>query len=448
MKISLMVKTHLFWILLFILLPFIACTNDDSVVEPVDFGIVTAKIAVFSDPHYFDPLLGANLNDSSDYLSYSKKMVAASDAILTSTIDEILKENVNIILVPGDLTKDGELQSHLKFADHLKQIENAGAKVYVVPGNHDVNNPNAMNFNGAVPVPTENITPSEFAEIYSDFGYGEALYQDPNSLSYVVQPLDELWIIGMDDCDYDNNLSNNYSVTRGRFKSKTYEWIKTRISEGVSKGKMVFGIVHHNLIEHFIGQKEFFSPYVIDNHATIQSEFASLGLKLVFTGHFHAQDVVKHQNNSNFLFEIETGSLVTWPSPFRIMELTSNKFFKIQSDRITNINYDTNGFTFQEYAKNILEDGMPDLIKTSLINDYSISETNADIVAPLMTEAILAHYAGDESASLETQNEIQQLFGSNDETVKKIAAGLNLIWLDLPPQDNDVIINLNDGSTK
>ncbi|MCK5457137.1 MAG: hypothetical protein KAI45_08420, partial [Melioribacteraceae bacterium] len=112
------------------------------------------------------------------------------------------------------------------------------------------------------------------------------------------------------------------------------------------------------------------------------------------------------------------------------------------------IDFDTEGLTFQEYAKEFLESGMPELIKHYLINDYALSETNADIVAPIMTEAIMAHYAGDENPSQETLNEIQQLANNSDPTIQRIATGLSLIWLDLIPSDNNITINLNNGSVQ
>ncbi|NOX64234.1 MAG: metallophosphoesterase [Chlorobi bacterium] len=437
----------IFKILILYLLVLSSCSENNSVVEPGDTGVTVAKIAVFSDPHYFDPSLGTDAEKFLAGTGYSKKMFAESKAILQSTINEINKEDVNIVLISGDLTKDGERVSHQKLAEHLKELENSGAKVYVVPGNHDINNPNAMSYTNSGPTPTENISPAQFSEIYADYGYKEALYRDPNSLSYVAQPSDDIWIIGMDACRYDNNLANGYPETGGRFKPETYEWIKSKIQEGISKNKTLLGMMHHGLTEHFAKESEFFAPYVVEDFTRIRYEFASLGLKVMFTGHFHAQDIVKFQSGSDFIFDIETGSSVTWPVPFRIIELTSNNYLKITSDFINEIDYDTGGLTFQEYAKNFLTFGMPELIKTFLMNDYSLSETNADLVAPIMTDAIIAHYAGDENPSQETQNKIQQLIGNSDPTIQKIAAGLSLIWLDLLPKDNDLMIDLNNTNT-
>ena len=448
MKLRQIGNSNLIGLIVLILFVFTSCSENDSTVTPIETGVTIAKIAVFSDPHYFDPSLGTNINENSDYVGLDRKMIAESEAILVSTINEILSNNVDIVLIAGDLTKDGELQSHNKFVEHLKKLKDSGIKVYVVPGNHDINNPNAMSYVTAEPSPVANISPEEFVQIYSDFGYDEVLYRDPNSLSYVVQPIDDVWIIGMDACKYDNNISNGHSETDGKFKPVTYEWIKSKIKEGVSLNKTIFGMMHHGLTDHFIGQKELFPSYVIDEYTTVRSEFSQLGLKIIFTGHFHSQDVVKFQNGSDFIFDIETGSSVTWPSPFRIIELTSNNFLKITSNVINDIDYDTGELSFQEYSREFLENGMPILIKSFLINDFAVPENDAEIVAPMMSKAIIAHYAGDENPTEETLNEIRQLSGSSNPTVQKIATGLNLIWYDLQPNDNNLIINLNNGNTQ
>ena len=50
-----------------------------------------------------------------------------------------------MLLVSGDLTKDGELEGHKEFSARLQQVQKdvPGMKVYVINGNHDVRNENA-----------------------------------------------------------------------------------------------------------------------------------------------------------------------------------------------------------------------------------------------------------------------------------------------------------------
>ena len=109
--------------------------------------------------------------------------------ILEVAVERLRRENLDFVIVSGDLTKDGEKLNHERCASILSTLIDDDTKVYVVPGNHDILNSHAVKFlqDGTQPVPT--VTPEEFAEIYRDMGYGEAIRRDISSLSYVVEPL-------------------------------------------------------------------------------------------------------------------------------------------------------------------------------------------------------------------------------------------------------------------
>lgn len=60
----------------------------------------------------------------------------------------VKKDDPDVLLISGDLTKDGEREGHEALAGILERFEEeTGAQVYITPGNHDLNNSNAMNFN-------------------------------------------------------------------------------------------------------------------------------------------------------------------------------------------------------------------------------------------------------------------------------------------------------------
>ena len=104
--------------------------------------------------------------------------------VLEKVVADILREEVDILLIPGDLTNHGERQSHLDFQKILHAIQEKGIDVFVVPGNHDVN----------IPGPTEGISKEEFAEMYAPFGYANALASDRHSLSYLYALDDSTWL--------------------------------------------------------------------------------------------------------------------------------------------------------------------------------------------------------------------------------------------------------------
>ena len=164
-----------------------SCKKESDPLNPDDY-ILKADFAVFSDPHLYDSNLGTSGSAFEAYLKQDRKLLAESEAILQSMISTLSAEKLDFVLIPGDLTKDGELSGHQKMAAYLRTLESSGKKVYVVPGNHDINNSHAVRFSGSSAEPVQTINPNDFATIYSDFGYSEAIERDPNSLSYIAEP--------------------------------------------------------------------------------------------------------------------------------------------------------------------------------------------------------------------------------------------------------------------
>lgn len=108
------------------------------------------KIASLSDTHYLSPTLIKDTADFTEHLNSDRKMFAESEAFLNALLDTVKKDDPDVLLISGDPTKDGEREGHEALAGILEKFEEeTGADVYITPGNHDLNNSNAMNFNTA-----------------------------------------------------------------------------------------------------------------------------------------------------------------------------------------------------------------------------------------------------------------------------------------------------------
>ena len=222
------------------------------------------------------------------------------------------------------------------------------------------------------------------------------------------------------------------------------------------KNKTVFAMMHHGILEHYQGQSVFFPEYLIDDFGNVSTELADLGLKIVFTGHYHAQDIVKKTTDTaNFIYDIETGSLVTYPSPYRFADLDDD-ILSITSKVVTEIDYDIGGYSdFQEYAFAFIQSGLHDIIVYMLISGaisaggYQIilSYDDAFMVAPFLTAAFIAHYAGDELPDAQTIAVIQMLMTDTDPGKQILGSALAGLWTDLQPADNNVVIDLMSGET-
>ena len=241
------------------------------------------KIGVFADSHIIAKELNPQGPAFEEYLEKDRKVLKYSVEATEKAISELINSDCDIIMVCGDLTKDGELLSHEKFAEMIGELTAGGKAVYVINGNHDINNPAAYEFAGSEVIPTPSASPEEFREIYKDFGYSDAIAKDANSLSYVVEPSAWLRIIAMDSCVYGSNYDSHHSFTGGFFPADTLEWIKNQIIEAKNQGKIVIGMMHHGIVEHFDLQDELFEEYVINDWKKVAAEFADLGMHMIFT---------------------------------------------------------------------------------------------------------------------------------------------------------------------
>lgn len=416
------------------------------VVSPV-WAVKDVKFAVFSDAHLYDASLGTKGAAFEAYLIQDRKLLRESEAILDATIKAILEDDaIQFVIIPGDLTKDGEKKCHHLFAKKLAEIEKAGKEVYVIPGNHDINNPHASRYRADHAIPVPYVSPKKFKTIYKDFGYKEALYQDPNSLSYVAEPVRGLWLIAMDSCSYDNNLTEGQPTTSGEFKPETFQWILRMIAKGQKKGKRMIGMMHHGVTEHYTMQSVLFSDYVVKDWPIVSQAFANAGLNVVFTGHYHASDAtIREFPGGTFIIDVETGSLVTYPNPYRKVTLTSDNVMEITTQFIDEIDYDTGGLPFPEYAETFLKQGLTGIVYYTLRTEYGLPDGEPTLTfAVQLTDAFMAHYAGDELPSLETLELISWYLGFPPTDIRSLMGRyLYVLWTDLMPFDRSISIDLN-----
>jgi len=419
------------------------------------------KIGIITDPHIIAKELGSEGEAFEEYLANDRKLLFYSEEIALKSAELLSESDCDIVIVCGDLTKDGELLSHQKFASILRSIEKSGKKVYVTPGNHDINNPKATRFIDNRTAPTEMVNPYEFRKIYEEFGFSEAISTDRDSLSYVVEPVEWLRIISMDSCDYDENIEKNSPETSGRFKHSTINWIEEQIKQGREKGQIVIGMMHHGIVEHFSVQDLIFSEYIVKGWEILSDNFADLGMHMVFTGHFHAQDITKRiSENGNSIYDVQTGSLVTYPVPYRIAEFDRNGNVEINSYLINNIDNYNKSIPFTQYAKDFLDSSVRSMINGSLkgilikrgiskmvvdslfkqiieqkiIEDYTIMDMACNCIA--------RYYAGDEVPDELTVKMVAKLKKSMNIIHQQIASVIMTVAEDLNTPDNELSINL------
>jgi len=323
-------------------------------------------------------------------------------------------------------------------AQKLAAIEASGKKVFVVPGNHDINNPHAKSYLTVPATATTQVSPSDFKTLYKEYGFGEAIYTDSSSLSYIAEPVKGVWLFAIDYCQYASGTSE--PITAGKINPATRAWIVARLQEAKQKGKQVIGMMHHGIAEHYTGQATVFSEYVVDDYVALGEMFVNNGLNVVFTGHYHANDVASSVFTSGTLYDVQTGSLLTAPSPYRIVDYNiSSKEMAINTRTVTSTA--SHPTDFASFAKSFLIDGMTTLTTAQLQNSYGLDATTAASLAPMIANSFAAHYAGDEKLTdATTIATLNAMLTSSNATLKTLGQSLYSLWTDTGPADNTVTI--------
>ena len=297
------------------------------------------RFMVMSDMHVLDKSLFDNGKALSDYTAEENKVVEYSQELFDKAVSQILDKATkpDFILIPGDMSKDGEKVSHDHVVTGLKKLEEAGIKVYVAPGNHDINNPDAMSFLGSSQTKVASISADEFKSeaYYGNFGYAEAI--ETNGLSYLAYPTDKIAILSLDSHKPDTSTEHH---SEGGLTEETLKWAESMASKALASGRRVIGMMHHPIMEHFDGHAQLEPTYIANSGseypklANVQKRLVAAGIAVMFTGHFHLQSIAKVDTPAGALYDVMTGSLCAYP--FRMRNATINeKEISINSEDVT-----------------------------------------------------------------------------------------------------------------
>lgn len=326
--------SRLLSLLLAVVLVFTLTVPALAAEKPQDMNL---RIAVMSDLHYLSPDMIADTEDFEHAFNSDRKLLKESSSVLHEMLERVRADKPDILLVSGDLTKDGEQECHAALAKQLQQLQQdvPGLKIYVINGNHDIRNYNAKNFNTAdgKAVPATRTEPEDFKQIY-DFVYSDptviatftpAEGNKAGGLSYVARPVEGLTVIAMDTCRYSSDNTSNGDdehETSGAISADLEKWVIEQTAAAKARGDLVIGLEHHGLVPHFDVQPTILPMYLVNGYERIAQEYADAGMSVVFTGHMHAVDIAAMTTAAgNTFYDIETGSALTYPCPIRFVDL-------------------------------------------------------------------------------------------------------------------------------
>ena len=325
----------------------------------------TVNFAILSDTHYFaESAMGETAEDKQEFvdmmlLNNSTSGLAPEllDAALANLALKAKNGEIEFVLMPGDLTRNAEQAAHEEQAAKLAKFEaETGIPVYVINGNHDINNKRSMYYDGENLVTSKknpalrdeiDTTPEEFEEIYKDFGFtaeGDGYYSrykekasnSEGSLSYAVDLSDDYRLIALDAMMYSADTTDSGEAeqeTGGRMSDEFLAWAVAETEKAVKDGKTVIGMCHNNLVPHMETQVDILDQFVLFNWQEVADALAAAGMHYVVSGHSHMQDVASYITDSGEeINEITTSSILSFPNMYRTVTMDTYATGRIECE--------------------------------------------------------------------------------------------------------------------
>ena len=279
------------------------------------------KLMVVTDLHYMAPSL---YRDSDLFLRALRngdgKITQYGDVLLEALGRQIRLEKPDALIVTGDLTYNGERDSHTALAAWFRSIEEAGVPVWVIPGNHDINAVRPLGFGPGSYYSVPSVTPEEFAQIYADFMEpGEA------GFSYIARISDEVRVAMTDVSIYRNGAE-----TAGLFTGVHAAWLEKSLADARDAGARVVTATHHSLLPHTEFAKESFLMFGSETMAALAEEY---GVPLNLSGHLHIQHIARGEH----LADAALGAFCIWPHRFALVTFTAGQGFRYEAESLDEV---------------------------------------------------------------------------------------------------------------
>ena len=246
---------------------------------------------VISDTH----LIADSLHDHGQAFSQMQKTSQGKDlyyqeTALSAFVRMAQKKKPAAIIVTGDVTFNGERVSAEKFAEIFKPLEET--QLLVLPGNHDIYDGWAREFRGKKQYYAGQISPRMWRNIFKT-SYKNAVSVDDKSLAYSVQLNPDYLLILADSNDYGKEEATTAPATAGFLGREQRRWIKAQLQYASENNLQVIFCMHHNLYAHNPAVNK---GYVVDDYRELRKLLAQYNVKLVFSGHIHAQNIMLPQD--------------------------------------------------------------------------------------------------------------------------------------------------------
>ena len=360
-------------------------------------GSAQTQIAFISDAHIQDVDGHAERVRSMEAQVQSTRLFNENYYALLAALDDVASRDIRWVVLPGDLTDDGQFFNQQKIKELLNSYATGkGMRFFVTTGNHDPALPlgHAKKNAHFLAADGSRVTREDSCagyvsqmECYADFGFfprkddcywespftsytydkysyedacresvlGKRTYTLCDSLtatdaSYLVEPVDGLWLLAIDGGVYlpkemkegkwtYQGSSAGYNLVL-KHKPFLLPWVRKVVEEARKRHKTLVAFSHYPLVDFNDGVSEsvrrMWGDRRFDLHrvpeAEVSEAFLQAGLRLHFAGHMHVNDTgIWEGKDGKHLYNIQVPSIATYVPAYKILTIESDEVFRVET---------------------------------------------------------------------------------------------------------------------
>ena len=266
--------------------------------------------------------------------------------MIDAVFDWLLTQaDTDLVLIAGDLCTGGDRANVEGFLPKLRRLREGGKRVFVVTASHDYHR---YDHEGEEPPPrADMVYREELYGLYENFGFGAAIARyERDPLSYVAQ----LAKASDGSPGYRLLCLNTDEFEKGRDSAGLYDWAEAQVKQAAAEGQFIFAMHHYPVLPP--------SPVypllagdIFENSEPMRTRLADAGLRFVFTGHTHMQNIAETASpGGRRFFDINTGSAVGYDAPIRTVVIDGENM-AISTSSIESFDWDLQGKTVSQYLK-------------------------------------------------------------------------------------------------
>lgn len=360
-------------------------------------GNAQTQIAFISDAHIQDVDGHAERVRSMEVQVQSTRLFNENYYALLAALDDVARRNIRWVVLPGDLTDNGQFFNQQKIKNILHSYtQRKGMRFFVTTGNHDPALPLGLMQKNAhfLAADGSRVTREDSCagyvsqmECYADFGFfprkGDCYWESPftsytydkysyedacresvlskrtytlcdsltaTDASYLVEPVDGLWLLAIDGGVYlpkemkdgkwsYQGSSAGYNLVL-KHKPFLLPWVRKVVEEAQKRHKTLVAFSHYPLVDFNGGVSEsvrrMWGDRRFDLHrvpeAEVSEAFLQAGLRLHFAGHMHVNDTgIWEGKDGKHLYNIQVPSIATYVPAYKILTIESDEVFRVET---------------------------------------------------------------------------------------------------------------------